>query len=94
MSEPTNTQRSAEGTSANANPAADEVGQTTELDSIPRRVVSEVRYKHMGSEWDSHLQAMRGIKRRSLRGSDDFPGSYWESVDTELYGPETNEPVK
>ncbi len=94
MSEPTNTRKSAEGTAASAEPTTITVaGETAITTGPPERIVSDIRYKHMGNEWESHLQAMRGLKRRSLRGSDDFPGSFWEPVEEERYGPEPEQPA-
>ena len=60
--------------------------------SVPERTLSDERYRHMGSERESHLQAIRGVKRRTLIYDDDFPGSWWESVTDERYGPEAPTP--
>ncbi len=73
-------------------PADDATNPAAET-SVPERTLSDERYRHMGSERESHLQAIRGVKRRSLIYDDDFPGSWWESVTNERYGPEEPTPT-
>ncbi len=69
-------------------PIATEEAAAPTASSVPERAVSDERYRHMGSERESHLQAIRGIKRRSLVYDDEFPGSWWETVASARYGPE------
>lgn len=75
-------------------PAGDNQPDATVEMAIPERNLSDERYRHMGSERESHLQAIRGVKRRSLIYDDDFPGSWWESVTNERYGPEQPTPAE
>ncbi|PZR98794.1 MAG: hypothetical protein DLM69_08175 [Candidatus Chloroheliales bacterium] len=75
------------------NPAVNDAASPAAEASVPERTLSDERYRHMGSERESHLQAIRGVKRRSLIYDDDFPGSWWESVTNERYGPEEPTPT-
>lgn len=73
-------------TPANPTPAEDTTAPAASA-AVPERTLDDERYRHMGSERESHLQAIRGVKRRSLVYDDDFPGSWWESVTNTRYGP-------
>jgi hypothetical protein len=73
-------------------PAGDDAASPAAEATVPERTLSDERYRHMGSERESHLQAIRGVKRRSLIYDDDFPGSWWESAN-QRYGPEEPTPT-
>ncbi len=73
-------------------PAADDATTPAAEAAVPEHTLSDERYRHMGSERESHLQAMRGVKRRSLIYDDDFPGSWWEAGANKRYGPEEPTP--